>query len=92
MGGEPVVGQVRSSKTIVVMVSYLNNHIIPDIIQKIEELASKAGYNVMIRCTHNKMKERNAYRLLDMEVVGIIAEPAKSALPSVNKEYYNMFK
>ncbi len=82
------------AKTIVIVASYLNNHIIPDIVQKIEGLASQNGYNIMIRCTHNKIsKERECLRdIMQMDVVGIIAEPAKSALPSPNRELYQMFR
>ncbi|MEG1946613.1 MAG: GntR family transcriptional regulator [Lachnospiraceae bacterium] len=84
----------RTSKIIVVIVSYLNNHIIPDIIQKIEEMATEKGYNIMIRCTHNQIaKERECLLdLMNKNVFGIIAEPAKSALPSPNACLYQQFR
>ncbi len=85
--------KLRTSKTIVVMVSYLNNHIMPQIIQKIEELASNFGYNIILRCTHSKIiKERECLAsFVDDDIAGLIVEPAKSALPSLHADLYGKF-
>lgn len=80
----------RTGKTIMVMVSYLNNHILPDIIQKIEAKCSQYGYDMILRCTHNKvMQERECLnKVLSEGVCGVIAEPCKTALPALNADLY----
>ena len=84
----------KESRTILVIASYLNNHIFPEIIREIEELASEYNYTVMISCTQNKIfKERDCLsRIMNSNLAGIIAEPAKSALPSPNREMYETLK
>lgn len=84
----------KKPRTILVIASYLNNHIFPEIIREIEELASTHDYSVMISCTQNRIfKERDCLsRIMNSELAGIIAEPAKSALPSPNRELYEAIK
>lgn len=92
---EPQVALTNQmNNTIMVMVSYLNNHTIPDIIQKIEKKCSENGYNMILKCTHNKIYvEKECLKsALEEKVCGIIAEPAKTALPSPNKTMYNLLR
>lgn len=84
----------KEQRTILVIASYLNNHIFPEIIKEIENLASENKYTVMISCTHNRIfKERECLsRIMNSDFAGIIAEPAKSALPSPNRAMYEELK
>ncbi len=82
--------EIKTSKTIYVIVSYLNNHLKPQIVDAIENLASRSGYNIILKCTHNRVfKERQC--LIDItntDIAGVIIEPSKSALPSINLDLY----
>lgn len=93
------IGENRKEKnsisdTIIMIVSYLNNQTVPDIIQKIEKKVSEKGYNILLYCTYNKIfKEKEILQRIAKEnIVGVIAEPSKSALPFINKPFYENMK
>ena len=77
-------------KTIGVMTTYLNDYIFPSIILGIDEVLSKAGYNMVLGCTDNRHdKERLCLEnFVKADVQGIIIEPTKSALPNPNLDVY----
>ena len=83
-----------SDRNIIVMVSYLNNHILPEIIQQIETKCAQKDYNMILRCTHNKvMQEYECLcKVLKDGACGVIAEPAKTALPSPNLALYQAIR
>lgn len=91
---EDTSSQPPTDHNIMVMVSYLNNHILPSIIQKIENRCSDRGFDMVLRCTHNRvMQERECLRkVLNEGFCGLIAEPAKSALPSPNADLYEAIR
>lgn len=91
---EDTSSQPPTDHNIMVMVSYLNNHILPSIIQKIENRCSDRGFDMVLRCTHNRvMQERECLRkVLNDGFSGLIAEPAKSALPSPNADLYEAIR
>lgn len=79
------------SKNVVIISTYLNAYIFPNIIEGMEEVLSEAGYGVQIAFTHNKVEnERNVLNriLTEMSVDGIIVEPTKSGLPNPNLRIY----
>lgn len=79
------------SKNVVIISTYLNAYIFPNIIEGMEEVLSEAGYSVQIAFTHNKVEnERNVLNkiLTEMSVDGIIVEPTKSGLPNPNLHIY----
>lgn len=80
--------------TIILIVSYLNNQTVPEIIQKIEKEASERGYNILLHCTYNKIyKEKDILeRILHENIVGVIVEPSKSALPFINRVLYDQLR
>lgn len=84
----------RESRTIAVVSSYINNHIFPAIIQRIEDLASQNGYNIRLNCTYNRVfrEKEILLNLLDGDIAGVIVEPAKSALPSPNANIYRILR
>lgn len=86
--------QPPTDRNIMVMVSYLNNHILPSIIQKIETRCSRHGLDMVLRCTHNRvMQERECLlKVLNEGFSGLIAEPAKTALPSPNADLYRAIR
>lgn len=86
--------QKNITDTIILIVSYLNNQTVPEIIQKIEEKASENGYNILLYCTYNKVfKEKEILqRIVKENIVGVIAEPSKSALPFVNESFYEQIR
>lgn len=77
-------------KSIGVMTTYLNDYIFPSIILGIDEVLSKAGYNMVLGCTDNRHdKERLCLEnFVKADVQGIIIEPTKSALPNPNLDVY----
>lgn len=84
--------------TIILIVSYLNNQtnpeIVQEIIQKIEQGASDRGYNILLYCTYNKVfrEKEILQRIVKENIVGVIAEPSKSALPFINQALYDEMK
>lgn len=91
---EKKMNVTETGNTIILIVSYLNNQTVPEIIQKIERKASEKGCNILLHCTYNKIfKEREILqRIMDENIIGVIAEPSKSALPFVNKFLYDELK
>lgn len=78
-------------KNVVIVSTYLNAYIFPNIIEGMEEVLAEHGYGVQIAFTHNKVEnERTVLNkiLMDMNVDGIIVEPTKSGLPNPNLHIY----
>ncbi|MFZ5967310.1 MAG: GntR family transcriptional regulator [Bacillota bacterium] len=80
----------KSSKTIAVVTTYLNDYIFPSIIRGIYSVLSENGYNITLGCTYNQHeKERLCLEnLLNQNIAGLIVEPTKSALPNPNIDIY----
>lgn len=81
----------NGTKNVVIISTYLNAYIFPNIIEGMEEVLSREEYGVQIAFTHNKVEnERNVLNkiLADMSVDGIIVEPTKSGLPNPNIHIY----
>ncbi len=80
----------KKSKRIAVVTTYVDNYIFPKIIQGIEEILSKEGFQVQISFTGNQIWKEEAVlsSLLEQELRGIIIETTKSALPNPNLPLY----
>jgi len=88
--GDRIRQKSNKIKTIGVMTTYLNDYIFPSIILGIDEVLSKAGYNIVLGCTYNHHdKERVCLKnFIQADIHGIIIEPTKSALPNPNLDLY----
>lgn len=77
-------------RTIAVLTTFISNYIFPSIIRGIEEVLSKAGYNLMLLNTNNeKQKEAECLqKIIANDVVGLIVEPTMSAYENVNLNWY----
>lgn len=89
---EPDV-RLKSSKTIGVITTYLNDYIFPAIIRGVYDVLSEKGYSIALNCTYNRHeKERLCLEnLLEQNVAGLIVEPTRSALPNPNIDLYKKF-
>lgn len=82
----------KSCKNIAVVSTYIDNYVFPPTLGGIEHVLSENGYTVQIAFTENNvLKEREvlAGLLENDNIDGLILEPAKSALPSLNLDLYN---
>ncbi len=86
--------QPANRASIAVVVAYINNHTMPPIIDKIQQTARAHGYSVSISCTHNTVIQERQCLLeaLASNTSGVILEPSKSALPSLNDDLYQIFR
>jgi len=89
VGGGPEEKQGRTN-TIGVITTYMNDYIFPAIIRGIDGVLSSNGYYIMLGCTYNQHeKERQCLENLKRQnIVGLIAETTKSALPNPNLDLY----
>lgn len=81
----------KETRNIAVVTTYVNDYIFPTIIREIETVLSKAGYTVQIAFTHNQVEKEAAAlkNILDRDMIdGIIIEPTKSGIPTLNLELY----
>lgn len=78
------------ANAIAVITTYLNDYIFPAIIRGMDGVLSENGYSLMLGCTYNQHeKERMCLEnLKNQNIVGLIAEPTKSALPNPNLDLY----
>jgi len=90
---KPLVQPVNRA-SIAVVAAYINNHTMPPIIDKIQQTARANGYSVSISCTHNTVIQERQCLLeaLAGYASGVILEPSKSALPSLNDDLYQKFR
>jgi len=83
--------KITKTKRIGIVTTYVNEYIFLPIIQEMERVLSKSGYNMQVSFTNNSIeKERLILKSLlkDMAVDGIITEPARSGLPNPNLPLY----
>lgn len=83
--------QTARENTVVLISTYVNAYIFPNIIQGMEQVLAQRGYVLQVMFTYNKIStERKILEdILQMrEVAGFIIEPTKSALPSFNRGFY----
>ena len=80
----------RNTKTIGVIMTYVDDYIFPSIISGINGYLSKAGYTINLYITYNKRcnEEKILRQIMDSQVDGLIIEPTKSSLVNTNKALY----
>lgn len=73
-----------------VVMNQFNAYIFPSVLMGISDYLLQHDYHMVIRMTFNQIaKEEEVLReLLDADVAGFIIEPARSALPTVNRDLY----
>lgn len=78
-------------KTVILISTYVNAYIFPNIIQGMEQVLARENYALQVMFTYDKvMTERKILEeILQMpHVKGLIVEPTQSALPNPNIGYY----
>jgi len=76
---------------IAVVSTYVDSYIFPAVLKGIEHALSKGGYTMQLAFTGNRVEREQEVmdKLLEKGLIdGLIAEPAKSALPNPNLHYY----
>ena len=84
----------KKSRRIAVVTTYVDNYIFPRIIQGIEGVLAKEGFQVQIAFTGNRIwkEEVILLDLLEQDLRGIIIETTKSALPNPNLPLYRRLR
>lgn len=84
----------KKSRVVGVITTYVDTYIFPSIIRGIENELSAAGYSLQLALTQNRTdSECKALRsMMENGVDGMILEPAKSALPTPNRELYGRIR
>lgn len=76
---------------IAVVSTYVDSYIFPAVLKGIERTLAKGGYTMQLAFTGNRVEREQEImdKLLEKGLIdGLIAEPAKSALPNPNLHYY----
>ncbi len=83
------IGEMRS-KTVGVLLSYLNEYIFPSILQGVEEVLTANGFGMDLGITYNKIEAERRFleRVLNANVSGLIIEGTKTGLPNPNLHLY----
>lgn len=84
----------KKSRRIAVVTTYVDNYIFPRIIQGIEGVLAKEGFQVQIAFTGNRIwkEEVILLDLLEQDLRGLIIETTKSALPNPNLPLYRRLR
>ncbi|MFV0401086.1 MAG: GntR family transcriptional regulator [Oscillospiraceae bacterium] len=84
----------RKTMTVGVVSTYLDDYIFPSILQGIESVLTQEGYAIHLASTYNKAvnEARALQAMMDNGVDGLIVEPTKSGLPSINMELYRQIQ
>ena len=80
-----------SSGTVAVVSTFHESYIFPEIMKGIERVLSENGYSMQVSFTDNRLsrEEEILKNILEKDNIdGLIVEPAKSALPNPNLDYY----
>ena len=80
-------------KKIGLLMTYADDYIFPTIISSIEEVLSEKGHSMSLRLTQNKVEHERSQLLafLSDDINGLIVEPVKSAIPSINLDIFKEF-
>ena len=92
---ENAITDKTNRNTIVVITTYVDAYIFPQMIQYMERVISDGGYNVQICFTNNRIsKEKTILESIieKDDVAGVIAEATKSHLPNPNIKYYEIIR
>lgn len=80
---------LKSSKSVAVLTTYISNYIFPNIIRGMEDTLYSESYSLLMSSTNNNVmfENVNLKNLLAHKVDGLILEPTKSAFKNPNAEY-----
>ncbi len=80
----------RNTKTIGVVMTYVDDYIFPSIISGINGCLSDAGYTMNLHITYNKRcnEEKILRIILESQLDGLIIEPTKSSMVNTNQGLY----
>ena len=83
-----------TSKTIGVLISYLNEYIFRHVFQEIETVLTMEGYEIDLCISENRIEQESSFldRMYHSDVAGLIIEGTKSALPNPNLKYYRQLE
>jgi GntR family transcriptional regulator, arabinose operon transcriptional repressor len=84
------ISEVKGTKNIGVITTYISDYIFPSIIKGIESYLTSKGYSLTFACTDNDIeKEKQCLQtMLSRNIDGLIVEPTKSSGYSPNINYY----
>lgn len=87
---EVPVFKATASRTVGVVISFVNDYIFSAILTGINDYLTSQGFSISVRITsHRIQQEISALEaVLKSDLAGAIIEPALSALPSANFPYY----
>lgn len=92
---ENAITDKKNRNTIVVITTYVDAYIFPQMIQYLESVLSNEGYNVQICFTYNRISREKTILESIIEkddVAGVICEATKSHLPNPNIKYYEKLR
>lgn len=84
-------GEGKSSMTVGVISTYMDDYIFPSIIRGIEGIFSADGFALQFASTNNLVagETKVLQLMLERQLDGLIVEPTRSALPCVNLDLYH---
>ena len=79
-----------TSKTVGILISYLNEYIFKHIFKEIETVLKLEGYEIDLCISENRIEQERGFleRMYHSDVAGLIFEGTRSALPNTNIDYY----
>ncbi|MEA5004331.1 MAG: GntR family transcriptional regulator [Christensenella sp.] len=79
-----------TSKTVGILISYLNEYIFQHIFKEIETVLQLEGYEIDLCISENRIEQERGFldRMYHSDVAGLIIEGTRSALPNPNIRYY----
>lgn len=84
----------KNNKTIGLITTHIANYIFPKIISGIDDYITKYGYSILIANTQNnpERERKGLINLLSNNLSGLIIEPTRSAVNTMNKSLYDNIK
>ncbi|HIT91267.1 MAG TPA: GntR family transcriptional regulator [Candidatus Merdenecus merdavium] len=86
------VRQLKPSKNIAVITTYISDYIFPRLIQGIDRVLTEDGYSIILKNTRNsRMNEAKCLEdILSKDIDGLIIEPSKSQIICRHKHLYDL--
>lgn len=95
VGSERRTDRLKRYYNIAVVSTYVDSYIFPSVLKGIEQMLSKSGYTMQVAFTGNQVEREGEIlrKIVDKGMIdGLIAEPAKSAIPNPNLHFYQQLK
>lgn len=93
-GGRRRRREPEKGRCIAVVMNQVNSYIFPSVLMGISDYLLEHGYHMIIRMTFNRIagEAKVLAEMLDADVAGFIIEPARSGLPTVNRDLYQRIR